>query len=171
MHGRLRELYPVFRPPANPIPSGKRSPTPSSSDEVSGLQTLFTQRWSYTFMVYRFCAADIAGRGLRPHVRGLSWKVGLRAAGRRRETARIFSRWNSFSSGMGSSTVVTSALIRGFCAKAKVVRFSEIRKMTLKSALEDLLGTTLAGVAGIAGKIEYVASLRDAASGAYSHWG
>ena len=43
--------------------------------------------------------------------------------------------------------------------------------MTLKSALEDLLGTTLAGVAGIAGKIEYVASLRDAASGAYSHWG
>ena len=43
--------------------------------------------------------------------------------------------------------------------------------MTLKSALEDLLGTTLAGVAGIAGKIEYVASLRDTASGAYSHWG
>jgi hypothetical protein len=33
------------------------------------------------------------------------------------------------------------------------------------------LGTTLAGVAGIAGKIEYVASLRDAASGSYSHWG
>lgn len=43
--------------------------------------------------------------------------------------------------------------------------------MTLKSALEDLLGTTLGGVAGIAGKIEYVASLRDTASGAYSHWG
>jgi hypothetical protein len=43
--------------------------------------------------------------------------------------------------------------------------------MTLKSALEDLLGTTLAGVAGIAGKIEYVASLRDKNSGAYSHWG
>ena len=43
--------------------------------------------------------------------------------------------------------------------------------MTLKSALEDLLGTTLAGVAGIAGKIEYVAGLRDTASGAYSHWG
>ncbi len=43
--------------------------------------------------------------------------------------------------------------------------------MTLKSALEDVLGTTLNGVAGIAGKIEYVAGLRDAASGTYSHWG
>lgn len=43
--------------------------------------------------------------------------------------------------------------------------------MTLRSALEDLFETTLAGVAGIAGKIEYVASLRDTASGAYSHWG
>jgi hypothetical protein len=43
--------------------------------------------------------------------------------------------------------------------------------MPLKSALEDLLGTTLAGVAGIAGKIEYVASLRNAGSGSYSHWG
>jgi hypothetical protein len=51
------------------------------------------------------------------------------------------------------------------------VRFSEIRKMMLKSALEDLLGTTLAGVAGISGKVEYVASLRDNGSGAYSHWG
>jgi hypothetical protein len=43
--------------------------------------------------------------------------------------------------------------------------------MTLKSALEDLLGTTLAGIEGTAGKIEYIASLRDTASGAYSHWG
>jgi hypothetical protein len=43
--------------------------------------------------------------------------------------------------------------------------------MALQSALEDLLGTTLAGVTGIVGKIEYVASLRDAHSGAYSHWG
>jgi hypothetical protein len=43
--------------------------------------------------------------------------------------------------------------------------------MTLRSALEDLSETTLAGVAGIAGKIEYVASLRDATSGCYSHWG
>ena len=43
--------------------------------------------------------------------------------------------------------------------------------MALKSALEDLLGTTLAEVAGTVGKIEYLASLRDVASGAYSHWG
>jgi hypothetical protein len=52
-----------------------------------------------------------------------------------------------------------------------VVRFSEIEKMALKSALEDLLETTLARVAGSLGKIEYVASLRDNASGGYSHWG
>lgn len=43
--------------------------------------------------------------------------------------------------------------------------------MALKSALEDLLGTTLAGVAGTVGKIEYLAGLRNAASGTYSHWG
>jgi len=43
--------------------------------------------------------------------------------------------------------------------------------MTLHSALEDLLGTTLARVPGIVGKIDYVASLRDAQSGNYSHWG
>jgi hypothetical protein len=43
--------------------------------------------------------------------------------------------------------------------------------MPLQSALEDLLGTTLAGVEGIVGKIEYVASLRDAQSGNYTHWG
>ena len=43
--------------------------------------------------------------------------------------------------------------------------------MALKSPLEDLLETTLAGVAGITGKIEYVAGLRDAVSGNYSHWG
>lgn len=43
--------------------------------------------------------------------------------------------------------------------------------MALKSALEDLLGTTLEGVAGTVGKVEYLASLRDTASGNYSHWG
>jgi hypothetical protein len=43
--------------------------------------------------------------------------------------------------------------------------------MALRSALEDLLGTTLAGVTGTVGKIEYVASLRDAGSGNYAHWG
>lgn len=41
----------------------------------------------------------------------------------------------------------------------------------MRSALEDLLGTTLAAIAGCVGKIDYVASLRDASSGAYSHWG
>lgn len=41
----------------------------------------------------------------------------------------------------------------------------------MRSALEDLSGTTLAAVTGVVGKIEYLASLRDAASGAYSHWG
>ena len=43
--------------------------------------------------------------------------------------------------------------------------------MTLQSALEDVMGTTLAGVSGIVGKMEYVASLRDAQSGGYLHWG
>src|SRR5947209_5985668 len=43
--------------------------------------------------------------------------------------------------------------------------------MALQSALEDVLGTTLAGVAGIVGKVEYIASLRDAQSGNYAHWG
>ena len=43
--------------------------------------------------------------------------------------------------------------------------------MTLQSPLDDLLGTTLAGVTGIVGKMEYVAGLRDAQSGSYSHWG
>ena len=43
--------------------------------------------------------------------------------------------------------------------------------MILKSALEDLLGTTLAGVAGSVGKIQYVASLQNVVRGTYSHWG
>ena len=43
--------------------------------------------------------------------------------------------------------------------------------MILKSALEDLLGTTLAGVAGVVGKIQYVASLQNVVRGTYSHWG
>lgn len=42
--------------------------------------------------------------------------------------------------------------------------------MTLKSALEDLLATTLASVSGIVGKLDYVATLRGA-GGMYSHWG
>ena len=43
--------------------------------------------------------------------------------------------------------------------------------MALKSALEDLLGTTLAEVPGTVGKVGYLASLRDGASGTYAHWG
>lgn len=43
--------------------------------------------------------------------------------------------------------------------------------MPLKSALEDLLETTLAGVAGVVGKIEYVASLRGPTGEGYVHWG
>lgn len=123
-------------------------------------------------MVYRFSAADIAGWDYRPLVRGLNLKAYLQAEGRRRETTRTFSRWNSFSCGLGSSTVVTSGLNWAFFAQNQEwYGFLKSEKMTLRSALEDLLETTLAGVAGIAGKIEYVASLRDTASGAYSHWG
>jgi hypothetical protein len=58
-----------------------------------------------------------------------------------------------------------------FAQNQKWYGFLKSEKMTLRSALEDLLETTLAGVVGIAGKVEYVASLRDTASGAYSHWG
>jgi hypothetical protein len=43
--------------------------------------------------------------------------------------------------------------------------------MTLRSALEDLLTTTLAAVSGIVGKLEYLSSLRDHRQGRYSHWG
>jgi len=42
--------------------------------------------------------------------------------------------------------------------------------MTLKSALEDLLGTTLASISGTLGKLDYVATLRRS-DGLYSHWG
>src|SRR5207245_11427762 len=35
------------------------------------------------------------------------------------------------------------------------------RIMTLKSALDDVLKTTLAAVSGIIGKLEYIAGLRD----------
>jgi hypothetical protein len=58
-----------------------------------------------------------------------------------------------------------------FSRKRKQYGFLKSEKMALRSALEDLLETTLAGVAGVAGKIEYVASLRDSKSGSYSHWG
>jgi hypothetical protein len=42
--------------------------------------------------------------------------------------------------------------------------------MTLKSALQDVKETTLAAVAGLLGKLKYLASLRRA-RGRYVHWG
>jgi hypothetical protein len=42
--------------------------------------------------------------------------------------------------------------------------------MTLKSALEDLTGTTLRAISGILGKLQYVSDLR-APGGSYQHWG
>ncbi len=42
--------------------------------------------------------------------------------------------------------------------------------MTLKSALDDVLKTTLAAVSGIIGKLEYIAGLRDG-NKKYTHWG
>jgi len=43
-------------------------------------------------------------------------------------------------------------------------------KMTLKSALQDVKETTLAGVSGLLGKLVYLASLRRD-QGRYEHWG
>src|SRR5438477_13190811 len=42
-------------------------------------------------------------------------------------------------------------------------------KMTLKSALQDVKETTLSAVAGLLGKLAYLASLRR--KGRYAHWG
>lgn len=42
--------------------------------------------------------------------------------------------------------------------------------MTLKSVKEDLQGRTLQAVAGLLGKLDYFASLRQD-DGSYSHWG
>lgn len=43
-------------------------------------------------------------------------------------------------------------------------------KMTLKSALQDVKETTLSAVAGLLGKLAYLASLRQK-QGRYQHWG
>ena len=43
--------------------------------------------------------------------------------------------------------------------------------MTLKTALEDVVDTTLAAVSGIIRKFEYIAGLRIDESNKYSHWG
>ncbi len=42
--------------------------------------------------------------------------------------------------------------------------------MSLRSALEDFVGTTLGSIAGIWGKLRYVAELRTQ-DGRYAHWG
>jgi hypothetical protein len=44
-----------------------------------------------------------------------------------------------------------------------------VTKMTLKSALQDVRETTLAGVSGLLAKLSYLASLRR--RGRYEHWG
>ena len=48
--------------------------------------------------------------------------------------------------------------------------FGICNKMTLKSALQDVRETTLTAVAGLLGKLSYLASLRRA-HGRYEHWG
>jgi hypothetical protein len=47
-----------------------------------------------------------------------------------------------------------------------------ITSMTLHSAFEDLIGSTLASISGLLAKIEYLSSLRNGdRSGTYEHWG
>jgi hypothetical protein len=55
-------------------------------------------------------------------------------------------------------------------ASGSVERSEFVTKMTLNSALRDFKETTLAAVAGLLGKLAYLASLRRA-HGRYSHWG
>jgi len=43
--------------------------------------------------------------------------------------------------------------------------------MTLKSAFEDVIGTTLAAISGVIAKLDYISSLRGASRKAYAHWG
>lgn len=43
--------------------------------------------------------------------------------------------------------------------------------MALKSALDDLRENTLAAVAGLVGKVAYLAGLRQQARAGYAHWG
>jgi hypothetical protein len=54
-----------------------------------------------------------------------------------------------------------------------LVACSEIgtKSMTLKSAFEDVIGTTLAAISGVIAKLDYVSSLRSASRKSYAHWG
>jgi hypothetical protein len=56
-----------------------------------------------------------------------------------------------------------TCLLRGPCPEF-------VTKMTLKSALQDVKETTLAAIAGLLGKLSYLASLRRS-QGRYEHWG
>lgn len=53
---------------------------------------------------------------------------------------------------------------------ANLEAFGIRNNMTLKSALQDVKGTTLAAVSGLLGKLVYLASLRRP-EGRYEHWG
>ena len=176
MHGGWRELYPVFRSPANPFPKGQGNSASRFGAENFAFQRSLTATPVLTGHVLRHGLHIWPGVHCGPGPpSALTWiELESAPASSRlptRKSKNLFTmellfewigKFNRANVGFNSG---------GFFTKPETVRFSEIRKMTLKSALEDLLGTTLAGVAGIVGKIEYVASLRDAASGAYSHWG
>lgn len=43
--------------------------------------------------------------------------------------------------------------------------------MTLKSAFEDVIGTTLTAISGVIAKLDYVSGLRNASGKNYAHWG
>jgi hypothetical protein len=43
--------------------------------------------------------------------------------------------------------------------------------MTLKSAFEDVIGTTLAAISGIIARLDYVSGLRSTSRKTYAHWG
>src|SRR5689334_20865789 len=45
------------------------------------------------------------------------------------------------------------------------------RSMTLKSAFEDVIGTTLAAISGVIARLDYVSGLRSASRKTYAHWG
>ena len=43
--------------------------------------------------------------------------------------------------------------------------------MTLKSAFEDVIGTTLTAISGVIAKLDYISSLRNSSGKSYAHWG
>ena len=80
----------------------------------------------------------------------------------------IFFTGNSFSEGLDRDNVLPK--VGSVSLPAQDVRCSENgTKMTLLSALEDLLTKTLGALPGLFAKLEYLASLRE--DGRYAHWG